>query len=399
LSDKLPLVLRRTARQKRRNEDCGGGERLAIELANRQVAAGHRVTMILGHPLPSEQAHNGLSPKVAVVFVSPRTLGRFGKYPEMVRWIASNRALIADQDVCHCHLTYGALFATAARHLTGSGRPAIVETYHAVGMPIPRLQRWFHAQLASQWDGLGTMVDDPYWRSFMEKNSQIASKVIPVGVAAPPLSRVTKRARAEYRAAVGIRPTTQMVVCTIGRLIEERRPRRYVPVFKSIANDLGPAVEFLMGGDGAERGAIERDAAAAGISDSLHLPGLIERVELPLSITDLYVTANVGPVPGVAGLQAIAAGIPVIAIQLSNEYASSEKDWIWSSRDPQAVARQAVQLLQSAELRKELSARQKAHLTANHSAEAMARNYESLYREAMRRRRGSAEPAGTNAVH
>ena len=35
-------------------------------------------------------------------------------------------------------------------------------------------------------------------------------------------------------------------------------------------------------------------------------------------------TANVGPVPGVAGLQAVAAGIPTIALQLRDDYEDGE---------------------------------------------------------------------------
>ncbi|MCH8615870.1 glycosyltransferase [Sphingomonas sp. SM33] len=364
----------------------GGGERLAIELANRQVAAGDKVTMVLGHPLPKDRAHDGLDRRVKVHLVSDKPMGRLGKYPEMVRWISANRSLIADHDVLHCHLTYGALFAAGARALAGRNGPAVVETYHAVGMPIPRIQRWFHAQLAGQWDGLGMMVEDPYWREFFKRNAHIASKVIPIGLGETDTSNVTRKQQADYRASLGI-PADAKVVTTVSRLIEERRPRRYVPAFATIAEELGPNVYFVMGGDGPERAAIERDAAAAGIADRLHLPGLIERIELPLSISDLYVTANVGAVSGVAGLQAVAAKVPVIAIQLRGDH-SGESDWIWSSRNPAEVGDKAVELLRSDQTRNELAKRQYRHLQAEHSAAAMARSYGALYREAIRRRSG-----------
>lgn len=45
----------------------GGGERLTIELANRQVEAGHDVTLIIGSFLPVEMTHGELDVAEAAV--------------------------------------------------------------------------------------------------------------------------------------------------------------------------------------------------------------------------------------------------------------------------------------------------------------------------------------------
>jgi glycosyltransferase involved in cell wall biosynthesis len=358
----------------------GGGERLAIELANRQVDAGHEVSFVIGSSLPPDHTHGGLDPRVSVHEVSAAS-GR-SRYGAMLPWIWRKREWLRSQDVLHSHLTYGALFATAFKRVSASRRPAIVETYHAVGMPIPKSARWGHARLASQWDGLSLMVEDPYWHRFSERHPKIVSEVIPVGVDSPPVGELSSADREQYRSALGI-PAGAIVVTSIGRLVAERRPRAYLPVFAELNRLIDRDVHFVLGGDGAEREAMEADAKALGIREKLHFAGLVREIERPLAISDLYVTANVGPVSGVAGLQAIAAGVPTIAIQLRDDYSPPATDWIWSSRDPKEIAQRAADLLRNPAAAKALVAAQQQHLEAHHSAAAMAAAYERFYQAAI----------------
>jgi glycosyltransferase involved in cell wall biosynthesis len=357
----------------------GGGERLTIELANRQVDAGHDVTLVVGSFLPADLTHGGLDPRVTTTFITS-DVGRT-RYRAMLPWIWSRREWLASRDILHCHLTYGGFFGAFFRRLRGRRpRPAIVETYHAVGMPIARRLKWLHRRLASGLDGLALMVEDRSWREFASRHGDMVYRIIPAGIEMP--EPVLNGERNAYRANLGIAEKA-LVVSTIGRLVSERRARSYIPVFARIAEEISRDVHFLMGGDGAEREAIESDAATAGIRERLHLPGSITDIKLPFAISDLYVTANVGAVPGVAGLQAVAAGVPTIAFQLSPDYPGGLDDWIWSSRNLDRVATKAVELLQDPAASRELALHQLAHLKARHSASAMAEAYEVFYRDAL----------------
>lgn len=360
----------------------GGGERLTIELANRQVDAGHEVSLVVGSFLPEHLTHDGLDPRVTTHFITS-DLGR-RRYRAMLPWLWRKRQWLSSVDILHCHLSYGAVFGSAYRRIAGRKRPAIVETYHAVGMPILRAIAWLHERLAWHRDGLAMMVENVRWQDFAAHRREMVFRIIPIGVEPPPL---VDQARANaFRAEVGI-PDDALVVTTIGRLVAERRARSYVPVFAEVTKALGRNVHFVMGGDGPERAAIEADAEAAGIRGQLHLLGTVLQVELPLAVSDLYVTANVGPVSGVAGLQAIAAGVPTLAIQLSPDRAENETDWIWSSGDPGRLAEGAVRLLRDKDAAGKLADRQKAYLQAYHSAAEMTSAYEDFYRETLARLR------------
>jgi glycosyltransferase involved in cell wall biosynthesis len=364
----------------------GGGERLVIEFANREAAAGHQVAVVASCRLSEALSHGGLSPEVDLRFLSEHELAGVNRYRPLLPWLWRQRDWLSGQDILHCHLTFGAVFATAFQilaRLTGRRRPAIVETYHAVGMPIASLHRWFHARMAARRDALSFMVEEPYWREFMRRHPRLNAKIIPVGVSAPDLAGVGAQRSSALRAQAGIPAAGATVVGTIGRLVPERESHRYIPVFARIAREAGDGVHFFMGGDGPEAGRIRALIAEAGLEERIYLAGLVQEMEPVFSILDLYITSNVGSVPGVAGLQAIAAGLPTIAIQLVPAYRPSETDWIRSSSDPDEVAAWAVELIRSPEKRRELAERQGRYLEERHSPQAMAKSYEALYREAI----------------
>jgi hypothetical protein len=125
----------------------GGGERMAVDLANAAAAAGHQVTVIAGYPVDPALLRDSLGESVDVRYVSRTRSGRLRNYLDGVLWLQRNASWLADQDVLHCLLTYGAVMGALARlfrRLRRRERPAIVETYHGVGCFVPAASRWFH---------------------------------------------------------------------------------------------------------------------------------------------------------------------------------------------------------------------------------------------------------------
>ena len=131
-----------------------------------------------------------------------------------------------------------------------------------------------------------------------------------------------------------------------------------------------------------------RSFADADLANQGHLPGLALDPRIPLSLMDLYISLNVGPVTGLAGLEAVHCGVPVIAIQLDQRYASGTDDWIWSDQSAEIVAVEARRLLRDPNARRELADRQKQHAQSHFSVRAMGRAYEKLYADVLAARNG-----------
>jgi glycosyltransferase involved in cell wall biosynthesis len=241
------------------------------------------------------------------------------------------------------------------------------------------------------------MAEDPHWSRFAKAQRHIAVRTIPNGIAAPS-GIPTEEERLAYRRTAGVPGACPLVVGTVGRLDPARQPWLYPKIFGPIARRF-PDVHFVMGGAGPELERVQQAIAEEGLEGRVHLPGLVQNPRLAFSIMDLYVTLNVGPITGVAAIEAAFAGLPIVAIQLLEGYRARDGDWIWSSADTAEIAERAIALIGEPERLRALAERQRAYAEAHHSIEVMADAYDSLYEAARANARGgAAHSVSTQAV-
>lgn len=369
----------------------GGAERVAAELANHAASSGHQVTLIAAFPVDSALLRDALHPSVLVSYVSQTQGSRMGRYFLMLPWLWRHRSWLMQQDIVHCHLTYAAVFGTLLRiwrSMTGVKGPVVVETYHSVGAPISSWRRWFFARMAAQRDALALMAEDEYWHAFSLKHPELISRVILNGVTNPSRDLVDMAKQQAYRREIGIPDECRLVVGAIGRVEADRKPWQYLPIFAEIASKYGPEVHFVLAGGGAELDRMRALVIEQGLEGKVHLPGLILDPCLPLAIMDLYISVNVGAITGLAGMEAVLSGLPVVAIQWIPEYRANSNDWIWSSTDLSEVANHACDLLRAPTDRQALAKRQKAYVELHHTTDVMARCYYELYQAVIARFEG-----------
>ena len=362
----------------------GGAERVVIDLANHAAAEGHDVTILAAVPVPPELASDGLRSGVALRYLHPSGTGRRSAYPHMVAWLLQNRDWILSQDVVHCHLSLGSAFGALLQLVrAGRPRPAVVETYHAVGMAIPDAVRAIHGAFLSRRDAVAFMADDPFWKRFRESRPGKLFRIIPNGIAGQPTTDPTATER--YRGAAGL-PAGVKIVGSIGRLVRERRPDLLIAAYCALTDTYQGEVHLLLGGEGPERRALFEQARRLGLSERVHMPGLVIEPSEPLGLLDLYLTINVGAVTGIAALEAAFSGVPVIAVQLLPDRRRTDDDWIWSSPDPAEVGAKAAELLADPERLREMGRKQQAHARAQHGVDAMAHSYTELYEVVLAKR-------------
>jgi len=359
----------------------GGGERVAADLANAAASDGHEVTVLAAFHVDENLLRNRLSPEIDVRYLAPGVTGRFQRYLAGLPWIWKNWAWLASQDILHCHLTQAAVYGTLIsllRRMTGGARPAVVETYHAVGMPIPSWHRWLHAWMCARRDGIVLMAKDDFWSGFMRKHPDLPSALIANGVDATS-GKVSCEVQLAYRKTVQIPESCELVLGTVGQFRSERKPHIIAGIFSRLAQRLPNHVHFLMVGAGAELKTVHSRLSDLGLAARIHTPGIADDPRVPMSVMDLYLTLNVGPITGIAALEAAFAGIPIIALQLDADYKPGDDDWIWSHHDPQAIADHAAELLSSAKARDDLARRQHDYVEAHCTLEAMHAEYSAFY--------------------
>lgn len=366
----------------------GGAERVALDLANASARAGHQVTMIAGWKVDEKVLRAHLDPGVSVVYITEKLSGKSQRYLAGLVWVLANRKWISVQDVLHLHLTQAAVLGSmlyTLRKLCRDAGPAIVETYHAVGMRIPDSLRSFHAWNCRRRDAIAVMALDPYWRKFIDSNPSLIAELIPNGVDAPIGPEPDCNVRS-YLDSIGVPRSAKRIVGTVGQFRADRQPKTLMRILINVLKRTPKDVHVLMCGSGGELEIVRQLVAEAGLSDRFTLPGMVQEPRLAMSGMSLYLTLNVGPITGIAALEAAFCGVPIIALQLDPSAELTEADWIWSSADPDAVTQRAVTLLNDSRELLSVGLRQHSDAIVEYSVDTMYRRYIALYRQVLETR-------------
>jgi glycosyltransferase involved in cell wall biosynthesis len=358
----------------------GGGERVAVELANKAAEKGDTVTILAAWPVNPAFLQNSIHKAVEIRFVSKES--SFA-YLKIIPWIFKNKNWLANANVLHCHLSYGAVFGSIAkvilRKIFRKKSPVIVETNHAVGMPVPKINRWIHSNLIAMKDGLVLMAKDPYWTAFVNQHPRLANDFIPNGVALQ-VPEKNEEKKMLFKKKLNIPEQSSYLIGSVSMLRPDRKPDLYVPICKDIFQKLGNDAHFILGGDGIEFEKIKLLAAESKLTDIFHMPGLVNVATEMISNLDAYVSISVGKITGISMIEAAMCKVPVVGIQLTEGYISTEEDWVWSHSDLNKVAEKIIYLLENETERKALAEKQFEYVRAHFTADAMYASYDVFYK-------------------
>lgn len=365
----------------------GGGERVAVELANEAVAMGDRVTLLVGWPEDPAFLQHRIHPSVQLKFVAR---SKKLAYLKIIPFIMGNKKWICSNDVLHCHLTFGSLFGTwvniILRFLLRNKKPIIVETNHAVGMLVPKFSRWLHSRMSLHCDGMVLMAEDKYWGDFIKAHPSITTEKIFNGI-----SLVKPVEEQEYKnkqlQQLGIPDTCRYLIGTISMLRPDRNPQMYIPIFKQIRQVLGNGAHFILGGGGVEFDKIAKMVEDEGLSDHFHMPGLVSEPVSVFSVLDVYVSISMGDAAGISMIEAAMCRLPVVGIQLRENYKMKDSDWVWSNTDLNEVAKKIITLLQNDTEKAQMAEAQNKYVITHLTSEAVYNAYDLFYKKIMKNKK------------
>jgi glycosyltransferase involved in cell wall biosynthesis len=215
-----------------------------------------------------------------------------------------------DPDVVHAHNVKATAVAAAGSRLARPARrPPVLTTLHGVASGEYRAAAHILCRAA---DVVACVSEDVRRRLLIAGYPAQRMAVIRNGVApATPLA-ASRREQLDRELGLDGAP----LVISVGRLAPVKAPDRFLAVAACVRRAV-PEARFLLVGDGPLRGALERQAAAVGLS------GAVEFTGVRLDARDLIARASVMLVTSrseglsVAVLEALAAGVPVVATDVS----------------------------------------------------------------------------------
>jgi len=292
-------------------------------------------------------------------------------------------------DVVHFHTARAHALAPFAQGRTG----ALVVTRRMDYAPNRMFAPWLYNRAVDGVAAISPAVADALVGSGVAKDR---IEIIPSGVDCdrfrPPNAAERKQARGELGLASG-----DFAVGTVG-MLEARKGQRYLIEAgqflregegSGIANPATANVRCFIAGAGTLADALAADIEARRLGDSVRLIGMIDDSRTLLWALDLFAMPSLQEGLGVAALEAMACGVPVVA-SATGGLVDAVEDGVTGIQvpvgDARALANAIARLSANPELRVAMGAAGRDRVIAKFAIEAMARGTLALYRACLENR-------------
>jgi glycosyltransferase involved in cell wall biosynthesis len=256
-----------------------------------------------------------------------------------------------------------------------AGVPVVASALHSTGWPdgIGRLNR-----MLTRWTDAFIGVADAHARHLVENERFPPEKVHTIynGV---DCERFTPQNALHVRAELGI-PDNAPVVGILAALRPEKNHELFLRGAKQISALL-PSAHFLIIGDGPLREQLRAHADSLGVAKVVHFLGSRHDVPAVLAACDLVALTSQNEAAPVSILEALAAGVPVVASNVGSVKESvipDETGRLFPPGDLAAYVRETSALLDNPALRRKLGAEGRRLVMDRWSLQAMVRGYEQL---------------------
>jgi glycosyltransferase involved in cell wall biosynthesis len=348
----------------------GGGERLTIDLAAGQVAAGHEV-MVVDLSSGADQPLAGAYRERAIPVHRVRKRGGFDPTlpVRLARLFRHQRVRVA-----HLHNRLPLIYGAPAGRLAGA---VVVHTRHGPRPSSPR-QDWLLRGAGRLLDAY-VAVSPELADAARERRACAAEKisVIENGIDVAQFAPSPERRNAA-RAALGL-PAEAWVIGSIGRFAPEKD---FPLLIRAAAPLLGADARLVIVGDGDQMGAVRSVVEAQGVQPFVTLPGPRQDVSLLMAAFDLFVLSSRMEGMPLVVLEAMAAGLPVTATAvggLPKLISEGVTGFLVPSGDADALRARLEALRADPEAARAVGARARAHAHQHHSRDRMVERYLALY--------------------
>ena len=359
----------------------GGSGALATELGLDLARRGHQVHFIT-YAMPfrlrqySERVYfhevDTVSGRYPLFEHYPYTLALASKQHEV--------ALRERLDVLHVHYAIPhATTAWLAREMLGAAHPLkVITTLHGTDITLVGQEESFHAitkfsiERSDAVTAVSEFLKEETVRTFGCTQCRIS--VIPNFV------NLHEYRPVEVRQREGICPPEHKLITHVSNFREVKRVKDVVRVFARIRRTM-PAT-LVMIGDGPERDDAEREARELSVAADVRFLGRIDTVAPLLQQSDLFVLPTQSESFGLAALEAMACGVPVVGSRAGGLPEVIE-DGVSGILEPpgsvEAMGRRASELLRDPARHRAMAAAA-VERARHYDADRIVPMYESLYR-------------------
>ena len=363
----------------------GGSGAVATELGLELARRGHEVHFIT---YDSPFRLRGYAERVYFHQVETR-MGRyplFDHFPYTLALASKQHEVAMREGLDILHVHYAIPHATTAflarEMLRGERDVRVITTLHGTDITLVGQESSFYAitkfsiERSDAVTAVSTYLRDETYRAFGCVSCDL--KVIPNFV------NLNEYQPGEPTARLGLAPDGHKLITHVSNFREVKRVKDVIRVFTRVHRAM-PAT-LVMIGDGPERVDAENEARELGVSQDVKFLGRLDPVASLLQASDLFLLPSQTESFGLAALEAMACGSPVVATRAGG-LPEVVDDGVNGILEPvgsvEAMGRRAVELLRAPE--RHAAMRGAAIAKAREfSADRIVPLYESLYEEVIR---------------
>jgi glycosyltransferase involved in cell wall biosynthesis len=202
--------------------------------------------------------------------------------------------------------------------------------------------------------------------------------------------RVERRSGAVGKARYGI-PEEALVIGSIGCFYLAKGHEYLIRALPQIVA-AEPRAHFLVAGGGPLEAELRELAASLGVALHVHLTGFVADVREVLECLDVYVQPSLCEAQGLAVLEAMASGLPVIASAVGGLPESVDAEvtgYLVPARDPGALAQTVGRLIGDPARREEMGRQGRARVLSHFTRDRMVARTVFVYDEMLSTRPGA----------
>ncbi len=365
----------------------GGSGVVATELGFALAARGHHIHLISSEPpFRWREGVPGLS--FHEVQVPPYPLFR---EPQYLLALTNAIAHVAEEerlDIVHAH--YAVPHATAAYlarqmlDLSSCRPPRTVTTLHGTDITLVGSDPSYRRVVAfsiERSDAVTTVS-----RSLRDDTVSALGVSSPIEVIPNFLDCTEYRRTPDpaLRARLGPPERYDALVIHISNLRPVKRTGVALDVFHRIRTRV--RARFLVVGDGPDRAELERQASEQGLGDEVVFLGEQDDPIALLSISDLFLLPSIQESFGLAALEAMACGVPVVASKvggLPEIIEDGVTGFVCAPDDVEGMAERGVRLLTESDLHARISANAATLVRTTYCTDRIVPLYEGAYRRVL----------------
>jgi glycosyltransferase involved in cell wall biosynthesis len=357
--------------------NLGGQERVALELARLQRAAGHRVLALS----LSSATEGPLAELFHDADVKTASVAKRGPSFDPTLAVRLAQALAqAGVEVVHTHNPHALVYGSPGAALAGA---ACVHTKHGVN-PDSARRMWLRRAASKMVDAYVAVTPTLARVALAEHECEPSQlQVIPNGIDTARF-RPDLEARRHVRAQLGIADNA-WVVGTVGRLAPEKNQGMLIDAMGPM---LDPRRHLVIVGDGPEREALVARAKATLRPELVHLTGARADVEQLMSAFDVFVLTSESEGLPLVLLEAMAAGLPVLSTAVGGVPDLVEDQltgFLVEPSKPTALMTKLIWLSTRPQKALDAASTARSRVLERHSTERMSSDYEALYARVARR--------------